>query len=76
MQTLHIKPDIQAKFETLANTTHRNSEELVNEALEFYLETDRLYCQTINERIAQANRGEFATDQEVEAFFARHAETE
>lgn len=76
MQTLHINPDLQARFETLAHTTHRNSEELVNEALEAYLETDRLYCATINERIAQAKRGEFASDQEIEAFFARHADPE
>lgn len=73
---LQIKPDLQAKFETLAHTTHRDSEELVNEALELYLETDRRYCQTIGERIAQAKRGEFAPDEDVEAFFAQHADPE
>jgi predicted transcriptional regulator len=36
---LQIKPELQAKLEILAHTTHRDSEELVNEALELYLQT-------------------------------------
>jgi predicted transcriptional regulator len=73
---LQIKPELQAKLEILAHTTHRDSEELVNEALELYLQTDRHYCKIINERIEQAKRGEFATDEEVEAFFTLHAAPE
>lgn len=55
--------------------THRNSAELINEALETYLEADRRYRKIMVERLDQAKRGAFASDEEVEAFFAKHADS-
>ena len=71
--TVQIRPDLKAKLDDLAAQTHRDQSELANEALTAYLEHEQRNIARIREGLAQARRGEFATDEEVKAFFARHA---
>jgi len=45
-----------------------------DEALNSYLTADRNYLQVLTARIAAADRGEFASDEETVRFFAEHGE--
>ncbi|ACV34340.1 CopG family transcriptional regulator [Accumulibacter sp.] len=70
--TLTIKPDLKAKLETLANVMHRDQSELANEAIGLYVERETLLLEKIRNGLAQAERGEFVPDGEMDAFFAEH----
>ena len=72
--TLDVSPDILSQFHVLAERTCRPEAELINEALSGYLEAEQHYREVLVKRLAAADRGEFATDDEVEAFFSAHAE--
>lgn len=67
---LVIEPKIQQQFHQLAEETHRTESEIIHEALAGYLAADRHYVQVLKQRVAAADRGEFASDKEVDAFFA------
>ena len=68
--TLEIRPDLKMQLDHLAGETHRSESELANEAVSLYLAQQRRIIGRIQEGLAQAQRGEFATDEEREAFFA------
>jgi predicted transcriptional regulator len=72
--TIRIEPDMQRRFHELAEATHRPESEIVREALASYLEADRHYVEVLRRRVDSADRGEFASDEETEAFFAKHGE--
>lgn len=69
METLVIEQELQRKFHQLAEETHRSESEIIHEALTGYLAADRHYIEMLSQRISAANRGEFASEKEVEAFF-------
>jgi len=71
--TVQIRPDLKEKLDDLAARTHRDQSELANEALAAYLDREQGNIARIREGLEQAKRGEFATDEEVKAFFAKHA---
>lgn len=58
-------------LDQLARQQRRDRTQLIEEAIEQYLELERLHLARIDEGIAAANRGEFATEEEVQAEFAR-----
>lgn len=68
---LKIRADLEAQIENLAAETNRDGSELANEALALYLERERRDIARIREGLEQAQRGEFATDDEVEAFYEK-----
>lgn len=70
--TLEIRPELKMQLDHLAEETHRNESELANEAVTLYLAQQRRIIGQIKEGLAQAQRGEFVTDEEMEAFFARY----
>lgn len=70
--TLTIKPDLKAKLERLADVMHRDQSELANEAIGLYVEHETLLLEKIRNGLAQAERGEFVPDGEMDAFFAEH----
>lgn len=72
--TLEIRPELQAQLDSLAMETHRSESELVNEALESYLQRTQLYITRLKQRVAEADAGQFATDEEMEKFFLTHGE--
>ena len=72
--TLEIRPDLKIQLDHLAEESHRSENELANEAVALYLAQQRRITGRIREGLAQAQRGEFISDEEMEAFFARYTE--
>ena len=70
--TLEINPDLKIQLDHLAEESHRNESDLANEAVALYLVQQRRITARIREGLAQAQRGEFVTDEEMEAFFTRY----
>lgn len=73
MPALIIEQKMQQQFHQLATETQRTESDLIHEALAGYLAADRHYVEVLKLRIAAADRGEFASDAEVEAFFAERS---
>ncbi len=61
---------VMNRFHELAEATHRSEAEIINEALTGYLAADRRYVEALAARIAAADRGEFASEDEVARSFA------
>jgi predicted transcriptional regulator len=74
MNEIVVAPEVLDRFHELAEATHRSEAEIINEALTGYLTADRRYVETLEARIAAADRGEFASEEEIARFFAEHAE--
>jgi predicted transcriptional regulator len=74
IESLVIEKEIQQQFHQLAEETHRTESEIIHEALAGYLAADHHYVEVLKQRIAAADRGEFASEEEVEAFFAERGE--
>jgi predicted transcriptional regulator len=74
MNEIVVAPEVLDRFHELAEATHRSEAEIINEALTGYLTADRRYVEILATRIAAADRGEFASEEEVARFFAEHAE--
>lgn len=72
--TLEILPELKMQLDHLAEEIHRSESELANEAVALYLAQQHRIIGRIQEGLAQAQRGEFVTDDEMEAFFARHTD--
>lgn len=74
IESLIIEQEMQRQFHQLAEETHRAESEIIHEALAGYLAADHHYVEVLRQRIAAADRGEFASNEEVEAFFAERGE--
>ncbi len=74
MNQIAVAPEVLERFHELACATQRSDAEVIDEALNSYLAADRRYVAILAERIAAAERGEFASDAVVDQFFAEHAE--
>ncbi|MBA2593051.1 MAG: CopG family transcriptional regulator [Gammaproteobacteria bacterium] len=57
-------------------STHRSESDLANEALELYLEREQWTVEKIKTGLAQAERGDFVPDEEMEAFFAQRMDSD
>ena len=71
---LIIEHKLQQQFHQLAEETKRTESEIIHEALTGYLAADQHYVEVLKQRIAAADRGEFASDAEVDAFFVERSE--
>lgn len=71
-----VRPDLKTELDHLAEASHRGERGLANEAVALYLAQQRGITAHIQEGLAQAQRGEFVSDEEIKAFFARCAEPE
>lgn len=74
MNRIAVSPEIFERFHELAAATQRSDAEVIDEALSSYLAADRRYVAILADRVAAADRGEFASDAAVDQFFAEHAE--
>ncbi|NMG16278.1 CopG family ribbon-helix-helix protein [Aromatoleum bremense] len=68
-----IEPDMQRQFHQLAEEAQRPEDEIIREALAAYLAADRRYVEVLRRRIESADHGEFASDEEADAFFTKYA---
>jgi predicted transcriptional regulator len=69
IEALTIEQEMHQQFQRLAKETHRTEAEIIHEALAGYLAADQHYVEVLKRRVAAADRGEFASEKEVEAFF-------
>lgn len=60
------------RIDALANTMGRSRNWLVNEALDSFLEYQEWFAAEVREGIAAADRGEFASPEEVDALFSKY----
>lgn len=70
IESLIVEKGMQRQFHRLAKETHRTESEIIHEALAGYLAADHHYVEVLKQRIVAADRGEFASEEEVETFFA------
>ena len=66
-----LNPELAKKLDLLAKATARSKSFLVAEAIEAYLEHQAWQIEAIQEGISEADRGHFATDEEVMRTFER-----
>jgi RHH-type transcriptional regulator, rel operon repressor / antitoxin RelB len=59
------------QLDSLAKQQHRDRTQLIEEAIEQYLALQHIHLARIDEGIQAADRGEFATEEQIQAEFAR-----
>ena len=69
--TFRIDPEKRSALDEIAAATDRDRSYILNEAIDAYLEVHRWQLDHIQEGIQQADAGEFASADEVDAAFAR-----
>ncbi|WP_376985070.1 CopG family ribbon-helix-helix protein [Bosea sp. R86505] len=70
--TIRLDDQMMAKLDALAADTDRSRSWLAAKAIENYVELNAWQIARIKDGIAEADRGEFASDEEVEAVFAKY----
>lgn len=71
--TLEIRSDLKVQLDHLAEESHRSESNWANEAVALYLAQQRRIAARIQEGLAQAQRGEFVSDEDMNEFFARYS---
>lgn len=69
---VRVPASVYEKLEALANATARTKSFVTLEALSGYLEAQSWQVQDIEAGLAEAKRGDFASDTEVNAVFAKY----
>ena len=71
---LNVRPpfDIATELEARTKATSRTKSFLMVEALREYLQVQAWQVRDIKDGLAEADRGEFATEDEVATFFAKY----
>ena len=69
--TVRMDAERRAALDALAQATDRDRSYLIDEAVDAYLAVHRWRIAQIEEGVRQAEAGEFATDEEVAAAYAR-----
>ncbi len=70
MNMIAIEDNLLERFHRLACETNRTEEDIIKEALSSYLNNDAQYVEVLRQRMEAADRGEFASEEEVSRFFA------
>ncbi|GHS91516.1 hypothetical protein AGMMS49957_18330 [Synergistales bacterium] len=69
--TFDLEEATKSRLDALADMQNRDRSYIINEALNSYIDLQEWQLEHIQEGIRQADNGEFASDEEVEATFAR-----
>ena len=72
MLNVRLPSELAAKLKALAQATGRTKSAITVAALQGHLEVEAWQIAEINAGISEADRGEFVSDDEVNAFFAKH----
>ena len=70
--TIRLDDEMLAKLDALAAETDRSRSWIAARAIQDYVELNAWQIRRIKEGLAEADRGDFASDDEVEAVFARY----
>jgi RHH-type transcriptional regulator, rel operon repressor / antitoxin RelB len=71
--TLRIPADLKDQLAKLADATHRSRSYLAGKAIQQYLELEAWQVGEILQAIREADAGDFASDEEVEAVATKYA---
>ena len=71
--TTRLPRSLKDELESLAKSTGRNRNTLVQEAIRRFIDAERWQIHLIEERIREADAGNFATDEEIEELYAEIA---
>lgn len=69
MNMIAIEDSLLERFHRRASETQRPEADIIKEALSNYLNNDAQYAEILRQRMESADRGEFASEQEVSHFF-------
>jgi predicted transcriptional regulator len=69
--TLRLDPHLTKKLDKLSDATQRSRSFLLTEAVKQYLEMNEWQVQEIKDALEEADRGEFASQEEVETAFKK-----
>jgi predicted transcriptional regulator len=72
--TLRINSLVKEKLDLLAEATHRSKSFLAAEAIDRYLETESWQIKEINLALQEADRGDFASDDDVAELVKKYAD--
>jgi RHH-type transcriptional regulator, rel operon repressor / antitoxin RelB len=70
--TVRLPADLASQLEKLILATGRNKSAITVAALRAYVEAEAWQIQDVQEGIGEADRGEFASEDEVNSFFAKY----
>lgn len=70
--TIRLDDETLAKLDALAADTDRSRNWLAAKAIESYVELNAWQIEQIKAGLAEADRGEFATDEEVRSVFDKY----
>ena len=62
---IHLTPDLQAKLDQLAAEHGRDTQALVHEAIERFVDYDAWFLREVEKGLAAADRGEFVDHEEI-----------
>lgn len=71
--TVRLNQDTKEKLEQLANATHRTKSFLAVEAINRYLEIEAWQIAEIEQALVEADKADFASDDEVNALAKKYA---
>jgi len=71
--TLRVPVEVRNQLDKLAEATHRTKSYLVGEAIRQYLDPEAWQVEEIQQAIKEADAGDFASDDEVDAVLRKHA---
>jgi len=71
--TLRLNNETKEKLEQLANATHRTKSFLAAEAIHRYLEIEAWQISEIEQALVEADKADFASDDQVKALVAKYA---
>lgn len=69
--TIRVDTDLKNRLEKLAESTSRSKSFLAAEAIKEFIDLNEWQIQEIQSALAEADKGEFATDEEVKDVFDR-----
>ncbi len=69
--TIRLEPDLKERLEALADATRRSKSFLAAEAIRDYVALNEWQVAEVQEAVAEADRGEFASEETVDAVFRK-----
>ena len=71
--TIRLEAELKRRLDKLASVTHRSKSFLASEAVREFIELNEWQIEEIQAAIKEADAGDFASDQDVEAVFSKWA---
>ncbi len=71
--TFRVPIEVKQQLDQLAEATHRSKSWLAGEAIQRYLDLEAWQIGEITQALAEADAGDFASDDEVAAVMVKHA---